>query len=236
MATEDELKYTVLDWEAGLRLVDLVVARLPSVAHEVIDVTNRRVRYLDTPDGVLGRAGVGLRARGAIESSRVMWTAKVARTVSQGRFVSEEVEAEGGWACIPARFVPSLSAIGATPPFIEIACMDIRRQSSSLRFIDGGEVEIAVDSVRVTRPSPMTFAEVEFELRVPGEDVLAAIKDALVEDEVEISTLHKLGRALAAVSPLKPDATMAERFLVAIHGNSEGEELMAPWASEYLSG
>ncbi len=200
---EIELKYLVLDEAAARRLLE--EARVgpfeAGPAHLPEQVEDR---YVDAPDGALGRAGFAARLRRGREG--VLLTLKSRSGGGSALHRREEIEAPAaltldpaGWPPSPARSV--VLELCGDGPLAELVTIRQVRRTRQLRAT-GAVAELSLDDVEIVDGGRLAerFEELEVELREGDEQPLHELAELLATDPgLTPSTTSKLERALAAV-------------------------------------
>ncbi len=205
MASERELKRQPPDLATAREMTTMIVELCQGDGGGP-DVTSLTSRYLDTGDELLGRSGVGLRARGDLSYQEARWTIKIG-AIPDARGVAEatEIEIDGLWREIPAIFAMGLHAAGVSADFKEIARLTTVRERW-IRSYSGARVEICMDSVSVEYPSEFSFFEIEVE--APERSVLDRLLD-VIEDrfpDVPPSPGSKLAMAFSGGESTQTEA------------------------------
>ncbi len=240
MASERELKRQPPDLATAREMTTTIVELCEgdSGGPEVSRLTSR---YLDTCDQLLGRSGVGLRARGESSGQQARWTIKVGATPDvRGVAEATEIEIDGLWKEIPTILSMGLRAVGASAELEEIARLTTVRERW-MRSFASAEVEICMDSVTVEHPAQFTFFEIEVE--APERPVLDQLLDLLEAyfPDVPPSQGSKLSMALSrgesSLTASRQHATK-ELGVNLVRFLDAAVPLPAPWAtvdSEHLA-
>lgn len=133
--------------------------------------------FYDTPTGALRRAGAVLRARRVAGRPGVEWTLKTARRLEDGVQVAEEASAIGAIGAIGPCGDDPLRLAGLLEPVVaarRLADDALRLDAASItdrtvlavRMPSGGEIEVALDRLRI--PGDPVFVDYELEAEARG--------------------------------------------------------------------
>jgi triphosphatase len=200
---EVELKYLVPDPPTAAWLLE-APAFGPFSAGPPSPAVPHEDRYLDSPDGALGRAGYAGRIRRT--PGAIVVTLKSTATSTGALQRREELEADGADSLDPRDWPAStprslVLELCVERPLVELATIRQRRTSREL-MADDAAVELSVDEVEVVAAGEVVdrFTEVEAELRSGREERLRDLSDVLDAHGLVAAGGSKLERARHALA------------------------------------
>lgn len=211
---------------AELARIGRLLARRASAARTDFLIT----RYLDTPDGRLGAAGVALRLRSS-PGQPLLQSVKAGRVALGGFQHAQEWEAD-----VPGPG-PDLSVL-ADPALVAklkglidgqrlVRQFETRVRRRSFRLVQpGGEVEIAIDRGQIRAGKAREpISEIELELKAGSPEILFALAEMLLGHRparLVLPNKAERGAALAAGAALGP-SVMGSRPAEASQATPSGE-------------
>jgi CHAD domain-containing protein len=204
--TELELKYRVDDPATAERVLRAEQLGDFSGGLQSMRTTQMEDRYVDTPDGALGRAGFAVRLRQS-GADTIVSVKSLARTEGPGGATRrEELEGPADRVAVPSDWPPSdaralVMEHAGDAPLVELVTVRQLRRRRQLRSSDA-RVELSLDEVDVVARGRVIerFTEFEAELVKGDEAALGALAGLLdAERGLRRSTSSKLEAAMAAV-------------------------------------